>query len=216
MPPKFLYFDIGNVLLSFSHEQMCQQMADVAGVTRQAVWDILFTNREAASIEKQFETGQLSADQFFDYFCRATGTRPDQRELEEAVCDIFAPVDRMEEIVRRLTHAGHRLGILSNTNSLQWHYMSSGRFPLLAPPPGDSRNPFLWAVLSYEVGSMKPDPRIYEVAIERAGVPACEVFFVDDRDDNVAGALAAGIDAVQFHGVQQLIEDLTSRGISGI
>ena len=45
---------------------------------------------------------------------------------------------------------------------------------------------------------MKPDRAIYDAAIERAGVAAHEVFFTDDRLENVEGARAVGIDAVQF------------------
>ena len=37
MPPKILYFDLGKVLVEFSHERMCKQMAEVAGTTPEAV-----------------------------------------------------------------------------------------------------------------------------------------------------------------------------------
>ena len=68
-------------------------------------------------------------------------------------------------------------------------------------------------VLSYEVRSMKPERKIYDEAIQKAGVPASEIFFCDDRPDNVAGALAAGLDAVQYHTVKQLGEELYVRGV---
>ena len=37
MPPKFIYFDLGNVLLRFDHELACRQMAAVAGTTPELV-----------------------------------------------------------------------------------------------------------------------------------------------------------------------------------
>ena len=213
MPAQFLYFDIGNVLLSFSDERMCQQMADVAGVSQQAMWDLLFENSQTASLQCRYESGQLDSDEFFECLCKMMGVRPHRRQLEEAVCNIFAPIEAMDEFVHSLAVAGHRLGILSNTNPLQWDYFTDGRFPVLASPGGQS-SPFSRVVLSYEAGAMKPERRIYEVAVERAGVPAGEVFFTDDREENVAGAVAAGIDAVQFTGIEKLADDLRARGIN--
>jgi HAD superfamily hydrolase (TIGR01509 family) len=60
---------------------------------------------------------------------------------------------------------------------------------------------------------MKPEARIYQHAILLAGVPAAQVFFTDDRLENVEGARAVGIDAVLFTSTEQLRNDLRSRGI---
>ena len=46
--------------------------------------------------------------------------------------------------------------------------------------------------LSFEIGAMKPDARIYAAAAEMAGVPPEKIFFIDDREENVEGARAAG------------------------
>ena len=105
--------------------------------------------------------------------------------------------------MRRLADAGNRLAILSNTNPVQWEYIIDGRYPLLAV--GAAESAFDWAIVSYQVGAMKPDRAIYEAAIRRAGVAAKEVFFTDDRLENVEGARAVGIDAVQFVDAQQLV-----------
>src|SRR6185295_12768032 len=40
-------------------------------------------------------------------------------------------------------------------------------------------------ILSYEVGSLKPDPKIFECAIAASGLPAEALFFTDDRDENI-------------------------------
>jgi glucose-1-phosphatase len=221
MTPKLIYFDLGNVLVSFSHERMCEQMAAVAGVpldvVRAAVFggDGVFGVEEAQAAQIRFESGQIDAEGYYDYFCLATGSRPDRRQLERAFCDIFAPLDETWALVRTLAAAGHRLAVLSNTNSLQWEWCTDGRFPLLAAFGGSS-SLFAWAVLSYEVGTMKPDRPIYEAAVEWAGAPASETFFVDDRPENVAGGKAVGMDAVLFTSVEQLAADLRKRGVTGI
>ncbi len=53
-------------------------------------------------------------------------------------------------------------------------------------------------IISAEVGVIKPDPRIYQLAVERLGVAPENAIFVDDMPDNVAGARAVGLHAVQF------------------
>jgi glucose-1-phosphatase len=213
MPPKVLYFDLGKVLLEFSHEQMCRQMAEVAHTTTDAVRDALFGGTDSLVALVRYETGHITTDEFFDHFCHATGTTPDRRRLAAAVCDIFSPIEPMWKLVRRLADAGNHLAILSNTNPVQWEHITDGRYPLLAV--GQAASAFDWAIVSYEVGSMKPDPEIYAAAIRRAGVAPHEVFFTDDRFENVEGARAVGIDAVQFVDCPTLIGELRSRGTSG-
>jgi putative hydrolase of the HAD superfamily len=214
MRPAAIYFDLGNVLVGFSHERMVRQMAEVAGVSPDLVRHVLFADEGPDCPQWQVEDGRLDVDGYYEYVCERTGCRPDRRALEHAACDIFWPLDETGALVRRLAGAGHRLGILSNINPLHWGFICDGRFPLLQRA-GEPGGPFEMTVLSYEVGAMKPDPRIYAAAAARAGVPAGELFFVDDRAENVAGALAAGLDAVPFVGVGQLIADLRERGVGG-
>ena len=59
----------------------------------------------------------------------------------------------------------------------------------------------------------KPDPAIFEIAVRRAGIPAEELVFVDDREDNVAGAIDCGLDAILFTGADDLRLELRKRGL---
>ncbi|QWF81497.1 HAD family hydrolase [Amycolatopsis sp. CA-230715] len=47
-------------------------------------------------------------------------------------------------------------------------------------------------VLSFEVGAQKPDPRIFEVAVERLGVPAADTLMIGDSEEADGGARALG------------------------
>ncbi|MDP4508675.1 HAD family hydrolase [Nonomuraea turcica] len=59
-------------------------------------------------------------------------------------------------------------------------------------------------VSSARVGVAKPDRRIYEIAAERAGVPAERCLFVDDRLPNVEAARALGMTGVHYRTIQDL------------
>lgn len=68
-------------------------------------------------------------------------------------------------------------------------------------------------VVSGTEGVAKPDPRIFALVAERAGLPPSRLVFVDDRADNVAGAAAVGMDAVLFTDAASLREELRARGL---
>ena len=200
----FVYFDLGNVLLNFSHERMAAQMAAVAGIEPRRAWDILF----ARDLGIRHETGKITNQEFYDEFCRAAGkTGVDREALNLAACDIFWLNVPLVAIVGRLHAAGYRLGILSNTNDAHWRYVT-GRFAFLGQL-------FHIYAMSFETGVMKPEPRIYAEAARLAGVEPGDVFYTDDRAENVDGARAAGFDAEPFTSSADLSRQLWQRGIVG-
>jgi epoxide hydrolase-like predicted phosphatase len=63
-------------------------------------------------------------------------------------------------------------------------------------------------IASAEVGLMKPDPGIYQLALERLGIPASEAVFVDDMPANVDAARAVGMHALRFQHTAQTLSEL--------
>jgi 2-haloacid dehalogenase len=68
-------------------------------------------------------------------------------------------------------------------------------------------------VLSFEVGSMKPDQRIYRDLIKACAVEPGQIVFIDDNQRNVESAIATGIKALLFTTVAELESDLHDLGI---
>lgn len=200
--PSFLYFDLGNVLLMFDHRLAARQMAELAGVSEQRVWDLVF----AGSLELRYEAGELSDQDFYNIFCAETGSRPDMDALLLAAGAIFTPNYSVFPVVAALHAAGYRLGILSNTCGGHWRYCTSGRYVLI-------NQAFEVYALSYELKACKPDAKIFTGAVELAGVPASEIFFVDDTPGHVQAARQAGLDAVQYTSTARLVADLRQRGL---
>lgn len=66
------------------------------------------------------------------------------------------------------------------------------------------RNLFQITLSSCYLGLRKPDPAIYQRALDLLGRPAQRVLFIDDRAENVSGAAAAGMQAILFTGVEPL------------
>ena len=147
--PSFLYFDLGKVLIDFDVELMFRQVAAVAGVAPAAVEAAIITS----GLQRQYEAGRISTEEFYDEFCRQTGTQADFESLATANREMFFLNEAMEQLIRRLHRAGMPLGVLSNTNPNHWEYCWQ-RFPVL-------RECFGVHVLSHRVGACKPDAAIF-------------------------------------------------------
>jgi putative hydrolase of the HAD superfamily len=114
----------------------------------------------------------------------------------------FANLHPNEELIgyfRRLRERGLRLALLTN-NVREWE-------PLWRPKlPVDEL--FELVVDSGFVGMRKPDREIYELTLERLGLPAEACLFVDDLDVNVHAARDIGMTAVHFRDTAQAIAEL--------
>lgn len=110
--------------------------------------------------------------------------------------DVLALVDDAARV-------GLRLAVLSNAPS------SMGR--LIAAEPWAAR--FEALVFSGDLGMLKPDEEIYRHLLGRLGAEASQVAFLDDRMDNVEGALALGIRAVPFTGAANARAELRRLGL---
>src|SRR5262245_24256136 len=147
----------------------------------------------------------MNAEEFYRRFCLAADASADFGALDSAGNDIFELNTPIVGLVGKLVAAGYRIGVCSNTTASHWAHCT-GRFALLTTM-------FPVHALSCRIGAMKPDPRFYAAAGELARVSPQQIFFTDDRADNVAAAAKAGWDAVLFESVSQLNEALRRRGI---
>jgi HAD superfamily hydrolase (TIGR01509 family) len=204
MRPEFIYFDFGNVICFFDHHVAARQVADVAGISEQQAWDVIFGQPDG--LEWKYEAGQLNDKQFYEAFCRTTKTQPDVAKFHHANADIFKLNASIVPLIGHLEDSGIPLGVLSNTCNSHWQLATNGRYGILP-------RAFKKIVLSYHVGAIKPDPRMFKAAIEAAGVPAERIFYTDDIAGHVEAARRAGIDAVQFTGVDTLAQELLNRGV---
>jgi len=68
-------------------------------------------------------------------------------------------------------------------------------------------------VVSGEVGLVKPDPRIYHLAVERFGLDPAATVYIDDQPANVAAARDLGMVALHFTGPERLRVALRELGL---
>ena len=193
------FFDIGNVLLFFSHERMCRQLAQVYGCTAGRMRELLFDS----GLAENYDLGLLTTEAVFESLASAVGRVAPLEEARRAAAEIFVVNEAIVPVVEELKKRSVRLILLSNTCEVH-----SSHF--LAQP--NVLDLFDDRVLSHEVGFRKPDENIFRVALERAGIAAEECFFVDDIEEYVEAAGRLGIRAIHFQGAGDLKRRL---GIAG-
>ena len=202
----FIYFDMGNVLLTFSHQLAAKQTAEVCGIPEKLAWTILFDE----GLHWEYERGELAEEEFLGRFCQRARSEssfaaPDPQKFDLAVSAIFTLNTRILPILYGLRGAGYELGVLSNTSSAHWRYCTR-KFPFLL-------GLFNRHALSFQIGAMKPSATVYERAAEIAGVPPHAILFFDDRPENINAASILGWDAAFFTTAAAAARDLASRGI---
>lgn len=193
-------FDMGNVLVHFSHERMCRQIASVCEASPDDVQRLLFNGE----LHWKFDRGELTSADFHRLLCEEFEGNPTLDELKLAASDIFELNSPIVAVLHRLKQAGIRLILLSNTSSAH-HEFIRDRFDVL--------NCFDGFSMSFEVGAIKPEDAIYLKAVELAGVEPGECFYTDDIESYVMRGRELGIDSEVFVGVEPLIEQLRARRV---
>jgi putative hydrolase of the HAD superfamily len=69
---------------------------------------------------------------------------------------------------------------------------------------------------SHRLRMVKPEAAIYRHAIAGLGVPAENVLFIDDREENVEAARAAGLQAIQYVDHASFVKALRAENFEGL
>lgn len=197
----FIYFDMGKVIFEFDHDIACRKIGELTGTSSEEMKSLIFDS----GLEDRYETGLINCDQFHQEFLKAANVEIGKEDFLGAIADVFWPNQSIFPLIAQLRAQNFPFGLLSNTCRAHFEFICSKY--LIMP---DFFSP---VILSYEVNSMKPDSVIYDRAIEQAGCHISNCFFVDDKQENVDGAIAAGMDAVLYRSVPELVEDLVERGV---
>lgn len=195
MPIKTCFFDMGNVLVNFSHEKMCQNIAERCGWTAAQTKTYLLEEGRQWKLER----GEVTEEQFHDEFCQATGKVLNIDELRHAAADIFWLNESIVPVLHQLKAAGMRLVLLSNTSVTHLKFIERN-FSVLELM--DDR------VTSFEAGALKPENRIYEVALSKAMCEPDECFYTDDIEAYIRKAETFGIHARLYTTTERLLNAL--------
>lgn len=176
-PLDAVFLDLGNVLVFHDNDLLNRRLSEQAGgaahpapVIPEPLWERInrgTLDREGIRREVCAALGvQLSPERFFEVWnCHF--------EVHRAV------LPQVEALAAQV-----KLVLLSNTNALHFEYLRP-QLPVLER--------FHALVLSFQVGAVKPEPRIFEEALARAGCAPERAAFFDDVADYAQAASRLGL-----------------------
>jgi putative hydrolase of the HAD superfamily len=184
--PKAVLFDLGKVLVDFDWLIAARRISADAQTTAESLVAFIMSSDLMVNLEK----GWLSNDAFFDAVRSRIRYQKSQTDFQLAFSDIFREIPEMVNLHQRVRAAGLTTWIFSNTNDWAVTHIRS-TFPFFSTFDG--------YFLSYELGLMKPEPGIYEVAETRTGLSGRDILYIDDVAENVAGGAEREWQVIQHH-----------------
>lgn len=191
-----LLFDLGNVIVQIDFERIWAKWAADAGCDA-ARLRRSFSQDDAY---KRYECGAIPLSQFLDHLRASLDLTLSDDQLVAGWNAIF--VGEMPGIadVVKAAKARFPLYLFSNTNGAHEVFWAAAYAGTLAH--------FRKLFVSSTIGLRKPDRPAFDYVVREIGVPAERILFFDDLAENVAGARAAGLKAVQVNGTPDIVAAL--------
>ena len=177
---KNIVFDLGGVLFARRRSDCTPDFIEFFAFVRQ---------EQIPHFWEEYDRGTSTLDEVTEELCRINGCdRAKCDEYLRQAIDLQRPVEATERLIGDLKAAGYRLYVLSNMSREFIDFLR--RFPVYRNFDGE--------VVSCEEHTVKPEPRIYEILLERYGLQPDETLFIDDRRANIQAAEALGIHGPLF------------------
>jgi putative hydrolase of the HAD superfamily len=199
---EYIVFDLGNTLIRFDHNISANKIAKAFNIDAKKIYDTFFDS----GITRPFEQGKVSPGEFHLNASQLLGFNIPYDEFVKIWNDIFWADDSMCALARQLKGAGYKLFLLSNISKLHFEHIRK-KFDIIEI--------FDELILSYKVGAIKPERKIFDEVIKRAGGNKERLLYIDDREDLIAAAISLGIDSVKFENVDKLRDIMQEKGILG-
>jgi 2-haloacid dehalogenase len=194
-------FDVGNVLYGWDPDSfLVRQIADDAARLRFVEDADLYAWHESLDGGRPYAEAAAELSEKFPAYAHVIAAWSDR--FGET---ITGPVPGMPELVAELDAAGVPLFAITNFSADFW-------------PPFHARERAFFSrfrdiVVSGEEKLLKPDPAIYYLALDRFRLRPADALFIDDRQINVEGAVAVGMQAHLFTDAADLRQRLVAEGL---
>lgn len=197
---QVILFDFGKVLSLSPDPAAWSRLRELTGLSEQALHDGYWQFRD------DYDSGAFTGDVYWEQVAGRTLLRETLRALKETDVALWTQMNEpMLEWVDALHRAGVRTGILSNMPDAMAEGICA-RFKWIEN--------FDHAVWSHALKLRKPQPEIYAAAIGGLGVAAEHILFIDDKEENVAAAIAAGMQAIVYRDHVSFVREMNTRGFT--
>ena len=181
-----IVFDLGGVIMTICQEEAIKRFKSIG---LKNVEDYLNPYTQT-DIFGDIEEGKISAEQFRAKLSELIGKEVTYEECKFAWLGYRQDVPlRNLDILRKLKAQGYKLILLSNTNPFMMSWGLSGEFD----GNGNSLESYFDSLyLSYKLGVMKPNKKIFQYIIDNEKIQPSESLFIDDGERNINTARLLG------------------------
>jgi len=198
---KSIISDLGNVLIFFDNNIFFKNIAEYSPLSEDEVICEVLVHLE---LSRSFDMGKVTPDEFYLQATKILKTKIDKTAFYSIYNDIFSLNMPIVRLLMSL-QPRYKLVLCSNTDVARFGFVKK-KFPEVLF--------FDKYVVSYEVGFMKPHPRIYEAALEEAGTRPEESVFIDDREENIKAAEKLGLYTILLSPDTNLKRELQKKGVT--
>lgn len=201
-----ILWDFGGVMTSSPFEAFNVLEASL-GAPADFIRSINATNPET-NAWAQFESNQVSLDEFDDLFAQESAERGHRIPGKEVIARLSGDLrPRMIEVLRTCK-AHYKIACITN-NVKAGEGPGMSRSAKKAAAIADVMAMFDLVVESSVEGVRKPNPKIYQLTCERLGVTTDRCVFLDDLGINLKPAKALGMQTIKVLNEEQAIRDLS-------
>ena len=188
-------FDLGGVIVRTEDWGPRNALAERLGMSRGELAGLVFGD----SGDYRAQLGEITAKEQWAYVANKLGVPAEDIPQMQ---DEFFGGDKLDAelvtFIRELKHSRYTALLSNAIDNLRWYLEEEWNIT----------DAFHHIIISAEVGVMKPEPEIYQLALEHVGVEAEEAVFIDDMPQNVRGAQDVGMHAIQFKSREQCLAEL--------
>ncbi len=177
---KNIVFDLGGVLFARDKHKCEPELLEFFSFLRAP---------QMPRFWEEYDRGTSTLDEVTHTLVGMTGLPYEKcAEVLQHAIDLQEPIRATELLISDLKRAGYKLYVLSNMSREFIDFLR--RYPVYGLFDGE--------VVSCEEHTVKPEPRIYEILLERYGLAPSETLFIDDREANIEAAERKGIHGFLF------------------
>ena len=188
---KAIIFDMGGVLVDLDIEDCKRAFKEYLGYEK---IDELIDPCHQKGIYGDLEEGKLSGDEFRKLVLAESRPGSVAEDVDRAMWHILTGIEPYKaQLLKRLSES-YDLYLLSNNNEVCLP-RSRAMFAEAGTP---METLFKKCFYSFEMKALKPSEAFYKAVVAEIGLPAEQMFFIDDSQKNVDGAIAAGLPAVYY------------------
>jgi putative hydrolase of the HAD superfamily len=151
-----------------------------------------------------FKKGVISENEFWDYVRKELNTSLTNDEISNILRESYSVDQNVAEIVRKVRNLGYKTCLCSNNFETRIRELNT-KFDFLKD--------FDVQVLSFKVGAIKPDKKIFEKLIRQSGVLPEEIIYSDDTFEKLQGAKDLGINVFVYENFPQFLKTLSDFGV---